>query len=211
MKTNINTQSDFVNRKAKYLMRFKEEVDFQKKDFQNNILLWIKAAEQGEKRSRCLLGCTYYFGHYVRKNYKKAVYWLKQAALQDDDMAQIILGDCFFLGKGVPQNYKTAVYWYTRAAENGNVDSQYIVGLTYYFGEAGVRKNYKKAFKYFTMASDAGHIEARTCLVECYAKARGTKKDVLKASELLRNVGLHAQVELSSLIRQTRSQSANIQ
>jgi hypothetical protein len=43
-----------------------------------------------------------------------------------------------------------------------------------------------------TTASDAGHFGAQSCLVECYVKARGAKNDVMRTSELLRRVGLHA-------------------
>ena len=69
---------------------------------------WKLAGEKGDKSSQYLLGSTYYFGHVVHKNYKKAAYWLEKAALQDDDWAQVLLGDCYYWGRGVAKNYETA-------------------------------------------------------------------------------------------------------
>ena len=95
---------------------------------------WWKLAGERDKRSQYLLGSTYYFGHVVHKNYKKATYWLEKAALQDDDWAQVLLGDCYYLGRGVAKNYETAAYWYEKAANLGNIDAQYMLGVCYYNG-----------------------------------------------------------------------------
>jgi hypothetical protein len=66
------------------------------------------------------LGICYHNGNGTRKNYKKAVYWLKLSAKESESEAQYFLALSYLDGDGVTKNKRMANYWLKKAAAAGN-------------------------------------------------------------------------------------------
>lgn len=144
---------------------------------------WTKAAEHGEICAQRCLGICYCYGEtVVRKNYKKAAYWLERAALQCDDYSSWLLGECYRFCQGVEKNLETAVSWFVKAAELGYIIAHYSLAVCYHNGE-GVVQNRDEAFEHFKAAAEGGDSDAQYRLASYYLKDRGTPKDKMKAWE----------------------------
>ena len=64
--------------------------------------------------------CLLIINRPIKKDYKKAISWIRKAAEQDLANAQYILGDLYYSGDGVKKDYNEAVKWYKKAAMQGN-------------------------------------------------------------------------------------------
>jgi len=89
------------------------------------------AAQQGDARSRVLLGEAYEFGADVPKDPKTAAGWYQLAADQDDPEAQFYLGMMFERGAGVSKNMAESLKWLFRSAEAGYEKSQIMLASLY--------------------------------------------------------------------------------
>ena len=142
---------------------------------------WTKAAEQGEICAQRCLGSSYYYSEAgVRKNYKKAAFWLEKAALQGDDYSLWLLGDCYRFGQGVEKNIETAVHRFAKAAELGYIIAHYSLAVCYHNGE-GVAQDRDKAFEHFKVAAEGGDSDAQYRLASYYLNGWGTQKDNMTA------------------------------
>ena len=83
-------------------------------------MFWYrKVVEQGQSHvieAQYCLGCFYYDGEGVEKDYQQAIYWYGKAAEKGHVMAQYLLGECYFNGIGIAVDYQQAIYWYKKAA-----------------------------------------------------------------------------------------------
>lgn len=77
-------------------------------------------AEQGDTKAQFRMGMDYLNGHHVRKDSKKAVYWLRKSARRGNSWAQVWLGLAYRNGWGVPKDETKAMKWWRKAAEEGN-------------------------------------------------------------------------------------------
>ena len=114
-----------------------------KKDYQQAVYWYRKAADQGQMDAQNNLGVLYYYGLDVTQDYSQAVYWYRKAADQGQIDAQAGLGFLYYYGEGVTQDYSQAVYWSRKAADQGNVNSMYLLGKIYYKG-LGVARDLKQ-------------------------------------------------------------------
>ena len=95
------------------------------------IILYTKAAEQGNAKAQNDLGAIYYYGDGTPQDYKTAIKWWTKAAEQGVGQAQFNLGHLYYLGTGTPQDYKAAIKWYTKSAEQGSAKAQYNLGFLF--------------------------------------------------------------------------------
>lgn len=79
-----------------------------------------KAANHGYVEAQNMLGCLYYYGQEVERNFKEAVKWYRMAAEQGNAQAQDNLGVCYQYGCGVDSDLDEAAKWYNRAADSGH-------------------------------------------------------------------------------------------
>ena len=127
-----------------------------------------------------LLGCAYYYGLGVEKNYSKAVELLlklndnfSRIQLDNDNnyvtpiSAPWILGCCYYFGRAVNQDYKKAAYYFNKASEFGYIDAYRIMGEFYENG-VGVTRNEKKAFECYEKAANKNNVVAQYRLGLCY-------------------------------------------
>ena len=79
----------------------------------------IKAAKKGDPEAQFNLGCSYYEGSDIEKNYEEAFKWMSKAAKKDLPEAQFNLGYFYFFGIGVERNASEAEEWLKKAAAQG--------------------------------------------------------------------------------------------
>ena len=118
-------------------------------------------AIMGDVRGQALLGAAYYAGKGgLKRDYVKALEWLRKAAAQGHPHAPVQIGNMYNDGKGVPQDYAQAVGWYRKAAEQGDADGQGLLGMAFALGE-GVPKDYVEAHKWASLAASQGYAPAK--------------------------------------------------
>lgn len=87
-------------------------------------------AKQGNALSQSLVGNDFLFGWSgVRKNKKKAIYWLTKAAQQGNAENQYHLGQMYC--KKYLRDKEKAIYWLTKAARQGYLDAQRVLAHDY--------------------------------------------------------------------------------
>ncbi len=101
------------------------------KDYQNALIWYRKAAEQGHASAQSNLGTMYRNGRGVTQDDQQAVAWYRKAAAQGNAYAQNNLGWMYQNGRGVTQDDQQAVAWYQKAAAQGNAFAQNNLGLMY--------------------------------------------------------------------------------
>ena len=103
---------------------------FDKEENYEEAVLWYrKAAEQGVSEAQNNLGVMYKDGQGVKQDFKEAARWFLLAALQDNTLAQLNLGWLYHAGKGLTQNADSARYWYLQAAQKGHATAHLNLGI----------------------------------------------------------------------------------
>ena len=83
-----------------------------------------KSANEGNAESRYKMGCMYYEGRVVEKNYAKALECFKKASKENISEAQVMIGKMYYFAEGVNVDYKKAVIYYKKAAAAGNKEAE---------------------------------------------------------------------------------------
>ena len=140
----------------------------------------------------------------VRKNIKKAQDYYKKAfneykellAVKGNYFTQRDIADAYEHGKGVEIDTAQANYWwkeYAKAiqtgAENGDCKAQLNLGLLYEKGEV-LQQSFEKAAYWYGKSMEQGGEYATCRLAELYANGLLGKRDISKAIELYKKVGL---------------------
>lgn len=135
-------------------------------DKRRAILLFRKAARQGNVKALYFLGISLANGCGVRTNNRKALYYLSRAAKQGHAKSACLIGYRYFYGIGIKINQSRAVYWYRIAAKGGDVIALYNLGLCYLNGD-GVVKSKRWAKFWLIRAAKMGHGTAKKLIKEC--------------------------------------------
>ena len=153
--------------------KLKEEADF---------LEQLKWAEEGDAVFQDIVGYAYYEGRIVKKDYAKAVYWLKKSAKNGYCEGRYDLAFMYYNGYGVEKNYKQAAYWYEKSYEQVPMPkAQYSLANMYLVGD-GVNKSISKALELYTVAADAKYSLASQKLGDMYFQGgNGIEKNYEKA------------------------------
>jgi TPR repeat protein len=150
-----------------------------------DILMYRKAAEQGNARAQTRLGKAYAFGEGISRDDTEAVAWWQKAAKLGDAEAQTYLGTAYYIGKGVPKDASLAVDWYQKAAAQGSVPAQYALGLAFKDG-FGRPQDSAEAVKWFRKAAENGVARAQNDLGNAYHHGKGIEKDDVEAVKWFR-------------------------
>jgi tetratricopeptide (TPR) repeat protein len=123
---------------------------------------FVSAAEKGYPAAHVDLAVLYAVGEGVRKDYAKALEWLKKAAEHyNDSSAQIMLGKIYRDGLFGKEDPEQAHHWFQRAAEQGNPEAQLALGLLYEEGQ-----DFGQAEQWYERAAAQGILEAERRLKE---------------------------------------------
>ena len=107
---------------------------YQRQDYQEALIAFRAAADQGHADAPFHLGILYANGLGVTLDPFQALAWYQQAAEQGHGWAQYNAGSMYYLAAGVPQDYAQAHAWFLQAAEQGHAWAQYDLGSMYQFG-----------------------------------------------------------------------------
>ena len=107
-------------------------------------------AMQGNADALYELGCIYYLGDGVGKDYAKARDYFEKAANNGSNSANYYLGKIYYNGDGVGVDHAKAKNYFEKSVEANNVFSEYYLGKLYFWGD-GVEKNEEKANAYKQM------------------------------------------------------------
>ena len=115
------------------------------KKYENALIWFHKAVDQGNAGAQNSLGFFYDEGLGVLQDKKEALKWYKLSADQGFALAQFNLGATYHFGNDLINiDFNEAFKWYTLAAKQGQQDAIYNLGYMYQYGE-GVEINFKKA------------------------------------------------------------------
>jgi TPR repeat protein len=100
-----------------------------KRDFQQAMSWFAKAAGKGQASAQWKLGLGYLKGIGVPQDDAKAAAWFLRAANQAHIGAQIALSELYFDGRGMPQDYIRAYTWATIAAQTTSGGNEYLKAM----------------------------------------------------------------------------------
>ena len=144
---------------------------------QNSFEKKLTAARNGDVNAQYELGCCYYDGIGVLKDYQLAVYWFHRAAKKKNVDAQLALGKCCFYGYGVDkQDYKLAVSWFQKAAKKENSEAQLLLGDCFYNG-LGVKKDSIQSVYWYRKSANLGNAQAQYMMGTLYSSGSGVEKN----------------------------------
>lgn len=106
------------------------------------------------------LGCDYYTGYGVEKDYEKAISYLIEAANYGNVEAYYNLGVIYCSGEGIEPDIERAKKYYEKACELGDSEACCNLALLFYDDENVSGEDLKKAKIFFKKAIDLGNEEA---------------------------------------------------
>lgn len=162
---------------------FSEGLLGEKKDEEEAVRWFLKAAELENDNAQFELAHCYQRGKGVEKDEEEAVRWYRRAAEQGRVDAQFSMGVFYEKGIGVLKNVQEAVRWYRKAAEQGDASSQSYLGFCYLNGH-GVVADAAEAVCWFRKAAEQGYDEAQFGLGICYLNGQGVVADATEAARL---------------------------
>lgn len=159
---------------------FNIQENVKREEINLNLIMYFKAAEQGDASAQTFLGNTYRDGLEVVQSDEEAVAWYRKAANQGFANAQSNLGWMYKNGRGVVQSDAEAVYWYRKAAEQGDAYAQFQLGVLYYLGR-GVKKNDMESAVWCRKSAEQGNVTAQFHLGNMYKNGFGVKQSNAEA------------------------------
>lgn len=156
--------------------------DHVRKDDEQAVCLFYKAARQGHGEAANNLGLCYANGWGVEADPVQAANWFLKSAETGYAKAQNNLGLCYENGQGIGQDYRQAVYWYEKAARQGYANAQCNLGFCYECGQ-GTEQDDAQAALWYEKAARQGYAQAQNNLALCYDTGRGVAQDFIKAAD----------------------------
>ncbi len=120
-------------------------------------------AEAGDADAQYALGCRYYEGDGVPRDYREALRWYRKAAAQGHNSGLCDVAFCYRNGHGVRRSYAKAIPLYRQAADQGCPTGAYWLGVAYERGE-GVRADVDEARRWYALSRDRGDADAAEAL-----------------------------------------------
>ena len=120
-------------------------------------------AEAGDADAQYALGCRYYEGDGVERDYAEALRWYRKAAGQGHNSGLCDVGFCYRNGHGVKRDYAKAIPYYQQAADQGCPTGAFWLAYAYEHGE-GVDKDSDKARHWYEIARERGDEDAAEAL-----------------------------------------------
>jgi TPR repeat protein len=149
------------------------------------VVMYRKAAEQGDTEAQLQLGAMYQRGKGFAKNSIEAAKWFRLAAEAGNKHAQSWLGGMYWQGEGVVKDLVIARKWYRQAAEAGITAARHELGKMHASGEGGPR-DLAEAARLYRQAAVERYAPAEFQLGRAYARGEGVAKDPIEAAKWFR-------------------------
>jgi TPR repeat protein len=134
-----------------------------------------------------------------RKDFKRALQFIRPLAASGHPFAQWLLGDMYKNGEGLPQDMKMALNWWTQAAAKGLPDAQLSLGDSYAAGQ-GVPENWSEAVKWWRKAADQNVPRAQTGLGLALYSGRGVQEDKAEAAKWFQKAADAGQTQSQAML-----------
>lgn len=131
--------------------------------------LFRRASRQGDADATYDVGCLYYSGLGVPKDFRRAWAWFGAAAKGGSHKAKYFIGLLYLRGYGVARNDQVAKMWFLRAAKQGDHSAEYAIGRLYLKG-TGLKKSNSSALRWFLRAARGGNTLAMVAAAALYQR-----------------------------------------
>ncbi len=160
-------------------------------DYQNAIVNYQLAANQGDITAQYNLGLMYEFGKGCPVDYKAAEMYYLRASKANHNQAMAQLGALDMDDSSNFSNPKRSLRWYQKAAQLHNADALYQLGL---LSETGAlfKINLKQASQYYQEAAKQGHMKAMFALARLYQYGLAGEKNLDEAFNYIKNLQIWA-------------------
>lgn len=156
------------------------EIPLQFKEGQSPaVQLFQQAAEKNELNACYSLGQCFLNGNGVKKNVKKAIFYLKKAADLGHTPGRTSLGICY-LNAEKPKGIRLI----QEAVSLGDSHAMYALGLCYQRGK-GVSVNYQKAFSLLLAGAKGGSDDSSFHCWICLSTGLGVKRNIKRGLKFL--------------------------
>ena len=122
---------------------------------EKGISLITECASKGNAEAHYMLGCLFYRGEGMPRNYKKAIQHLNRACEKGNAEACFLLGSMYIEGKGCDKSCETAAKIWTQGAEAGNLSCAYNLSILYERG-IGVAQDIHKSVSILRFCAENG-------------------------------------------------------
>ena len=156
-------------------------------DFEQAVLFFRIAAEQGDAKAQVTLAACYANGDGVERDLTAAAAWAQKAADQGLEVAtetlefikRKMVDEAFAAGTACYEkgDYAQAVQHFRTAAESGDATAQFNLAVFYEQGE-GVEQDQAEAVHWYLKAADQGNAKAQYNLAICYGRGEGVEKNL---------------------------------
>lgn len=151
-----------------------------KKNNEDAIMWFLKAAEQGYLDAQIEIAEQYYYGEMIEKNYEESFRWYFKAAENGSDEAKFYVGYMYYEGKGIKRDYKEAFYWLSKS---NDLSANNILADMYFYG-LECEQNYSEAARLYALSAMQNDITGINNLGKMYLYGYGVEVDYIKAATL---------------------------
>ena len=156
------------------------EIEYYAKIISSKIGWFLRQADSGNSDAQYNLGCLYFEGVGIPKDYSQARVWLEKAATQGLVNAQYLLGMLYTISEGGFQDFIQARAWYEKAAAQGYAKAAYALGVMCERG-SGIEQDYRQAFTWYEKAAAQGHVNSSYALGAMCERGKGIEQDYARA------------------------------
>lgn len=151
----------------------------EKQEIANAMLMYRRAAHQGDGFALNCLGDCHYYANGIPRNYKEAVERYRKAAYSGHALGQRNFAN-FFVNE-----FDGGIYdYYLPLAEGGDAESQYRLGMLLYYGK-DCTSNIKLAVEWLEKSAKQGFAYAQVALSKIYLAGNGVPQDLKLAKEYI--------------------------
>lgn len=151
----------------------------EKPEIANAMLMYRRAAHQGDGFALNCLGDCHYYANGIPRNYKEAVDRYRKAAYSGHALGQRNFAN-FFVNE-----FDGGIYdYYLPLAEGGDAESQYRLGMLLYYGK-DCTSNIKSAVEWLEKSAEQGFAYAQVALGRIYLAGNGVPQDLKLAKEYI--------------------------
>jgi TPR repeat protein len=163
---------------SEFLARLYYNGQYVKEDKEKSDMLFLKAADNGNKEAQYGLAVSNLFSEGALQNLPEAYKWLEKAGEQGHQKAIYSLGQVYLEGKEIKQNLVAAYKWFYISALLGNSKSIYQLALLL-LDNKHFKKQEQSGMKWLKKSADMGNVDAEYKIANIYLEQK-EYKDGLK-------------------------------
>lgn len=149
---------------------------YQRGDYRDALVLFDRAAWQGDTNAQWMLGLMYLRGRGTAPDPKNAASWFYKAAMAGHGGAQGSLAKLYYRGTGLEQDYREAALWFRRAADGGDLEARLALAAMVELGR-GVEQDDNAARTLYEQSAAQGAPEAMYRLGVLHEFGRSVKRN----------------------------------